>query len=352
MPDSAIDLTAGLIPKEQIRQADSPYIDSEIDISDGLIPKEQADQPSFDDEIDLSAGLIPKEQIGQGEPPYADSGIDISAGLIPKEQADQPSFDDEIDLSAGLIPKELGDEQTTPYAPAPPSVQRGSSSSQLGDSLKPSAEFMQWRDQNYRRTNAGRWEGPDARVYTDQDLHTMYAIRQQKWSRPQAQSAQSSGKTVTLTYPDGTTEWRTGNHPQRDNNPGNIAAGNFTKEHGAIGKDHGFAVFPSAEAGWAAMDTNLRANYWDMNVDDAVAKWAPHKNGKGQVINDTAKYQATVRTALGVKGDTKLSSLTPQQFETLKQTIAQVEGFNDQTPGKKAKVIVQLPKRPDVIPRQ
>jgi hypothetical protein len=224
--------------------------------------------------------------------------------------------------------------------------------SPLADSLKGTAEYMQWRDQNFRNRDDGSWEGPDARTYTDKDLQTIYGIRQKQWPQPQAQSAQSNGMTVSLTYPDGTIERRTGNHPQRDNNPGNIEAGDFTDRHGAIGKDKGFAVFPAPEVGWAALDANLRSNkYQNLSIDAAIADYAPARGKNGEFLNDTPKYQANVRAALGLPGDTKLSALTPQQFETLKQAIAQFEGFYDKSPNGKVKVIVAPPQRPNVIPR-
>jgi hypothetical protein len=148
-------------------------------------------------------------------------------------------------------------------------------------------------------------------------------------------------------------EARTGYHPQRDNNPGDIAyQGSFAREHGAIGNDKGTAIFPSAEAGWAALDANLRTTkYWNLTIDDVIATYAPKYDKHGKIINDTAKYQANVRSALGVGGRTKLSSLSPEQFETLKHTIAQIEGYYDNRPGRKVKVIRELPKRPNVIPR-
>src|SRR5262249_19426908 len=152
-------------------------------------------------------------------------------------------------------------------------------------------------------------------------------------------SAAAKGNTATITYPDGMKETRSGNHPQRDNNPGNMEAGDFTRSHGAIGKDKGFSIFASAEAGWAAMDAKLRTDEWQKKtVDKAIYDWAPPRNAKGQAINDTVGYQRKVRAALGVKGDAKLSSLTPEQFEMLKQTIARIEGFYEDRPNKKVKV--------------
>lgn len=236
-----------------------------------------------------------------------------------------------------------------PVLPAQDQSQAGTEVSQMSDALTQASDFEKWKNQNFRPTSDGRWEGPDARVYTDQDLRSIYAIQQQKWPKQQAQSAQSRGTTVTLTYPDGTIESRTGNHPQRDNNPGNMKDGSFARSQGSIGvdQDKRFAIFPSPEAGWAAMDARLKTADWqNTSVDKAIEAWAPKNDG-----NDTEKYKRQVRAALGVAGATRISQLTPQQFETLKQTIAQVEGFYEQRPGRKVKVVIQPPMRPDVIPK-
>ena len=222
--------------------------------------------------------------------------------------------------------------------------------------LKQAADYIDWRDENFQRRGDGTWEGPDARIFTDQDLRSIYEIRQKQWPQQQAQSVlETPGKqpTVTLVYPNGMKEKRTGNHPQRDNNPGNIeSAGDFAMLHGGIGDDKGFAVFPTPETGWAALDANLKTSkYQNMSIDDAIAIYAPHYGKNGKIINDTPKYQANVRAALGVTGNTKLSALTPQQFEQLKQTIGHLEGFYDKSPMGKVRIVVEPPNRPNVIPK-
>jgi len=131
-----------------------------------------------------------------------------------------------------------------------------------------------------------------------------------------------------------------------------MEAGDFTRSHNAVGRDKEFAIFPSAEAGFAAMDARLKTDDWQhLTVDQAIHKWAPPKDAKGHAINDTVGYQRKVRAAAGVSGDARLSSLSPEQFETLKQTIAQIEGFYENRPGKKVKVVRELPRRPNIIPR-
>lgn len=231
---------------------------------------------------------------------------------------------------------------------------------QAGDTVRRAADYLKWRNQNFRPATGGGWEAPDGRLYTDEQLRERYSTQQQEavWAgqrREQGRHATAVANrgATTITYPDGMIETRRGNIPQRDNNPGDIEYGPFAREHGAIGIDKRSAVFPSADAGWAALDANLRTKkYWDLTIDKVIATYAPKYDKHGKIINNTPKYQANVRAALGVRGDTKLSSLSPEQFEVLKQTIAKLEGYNDQRPGQKANVIRELPKRPNVIPRQ
>src|SRR5262249_26113664 len=239
-------------------------------------------------------------------------------------------------------------QQQAPSQPASPITRDyfAGRNSQLADDLKRAAEYVKWRDHNFRRATGGGWEGPSGRLYKEEEVRGLYAAQQQEAERARQRqeqeryaSAAAKGNMATITYPDGIKETRTGNHPQRDNNPGNMEAGDFTSTHNAIGKDKGFAIFASAEAGWAAMDARLRTDERQKKtVDQAIHDWAPPKNAKGQVINDTAGYQRKVRAALGVKGDTKLSALTPEQFDKLKQTIALTEGFYEDRPDKKVKV--------------
>ncbi len=149
------------------------------------------------------------------------------------------------------------------------------------------------------------------------------------------QWATASGKTVTIvtksvnyatTSGTMTTETRTGNHPFRDNNSGDVNSGAFANSHGAIGTDKGFAIFPDAKTGTAATDSLLQTpKYQGKTLDDAIAAFAP------PCCNDTASYQATARDALGASGDTRLSALSGAQRSQLSGTvIPNVEGANVQ----------------------
>jgi len=119
------------------------------------------------------------------------------------------------------------------------------------------------------------------------------------------------------------TQVSTGTHPWRDNNPGDITAGHFTAGNGQIGTDGRFAIFPGAGTGRQALDTLLNGpGYDNLSINAAVSKYAP------SFENNTASYQQFLINALGVSGNTPISSLSSSQMQTLENAISSQEGFN------------------------
>ncbi len=94
----------------------------------------------------------------------------------------------------------------------------------------------------------------------------------------------------------------TGARGIRNNNPGNIEYGSFTKARGATGSDGRFARFGTPEAGIGAMSDLLRSyGAKGINtVDSILNRYAPGNE------NNTAAYSAAVSKKLGVKGSDKL----------------------------------------------
>jgi hypothetical protein len=118
--------------------------------------------------------------------------------------------------------------------------------------------------------------------------------------------------------------------------------GPFAKSAGAIRHDGRFAICPTTEAGFTALDVLLSTpRYETMTIDAAIARLAP------DFENNTSAYQASVRAAVGVSGDTPVSSLTARQTVALQHAIARVEGYYSST----VSVVIQLPQVPDKIPR-
>jgi hypothetical protein len=80
-----------------------------------------------------------------------------------------------------------------------------------------------------------------------------------------------------------------GTRPQRNLNPGDIEAGRFAAAHGATGSDGRFAIFPTADAGFAAMRALFQApGYRGLTVAAALARWAP------PIENNVSAYLANV----------------------------------------------------------
>jgi hypothetical protein len=131
-------------------------------------------------------------------------------------------------------------------------------------------------------------------------------------------TAKAKGNSVTYTYPDGSKVVLTGNHPFRDNNPGDLRSG-----HGSIGRDGGFAIYPSLDAGVNALGATLTDKYADSTIIDTMKAFAPVSDH-----NDPVKYAATLSSAVGVPVSTKISALTPAQLMTFQYNIAVAEGYN------------------------
>jgi RHS repeat-associated protein len=140
-------------------------------------------------------------------------------------------------------------------------------------------------------------------------------------------TAQARGGGVTYTYPDGSKFILRGSHPFRDNNPGDLRSG-----HGSIGRDRGFAIYPSLDAGVQALGATLTGKYGNLTIAATMKAFAPKSDG-----NDPVKYAATLASAVGVPVSTKISALTPAQLMTFQYNIAIAEGYN--SPGNTATYI-------------
>jgi len=122
-----------------------------------------------------------------------------------------------------------------------------------------------------------------------------------------------------------------GSRSQRNNNPGDIDWGPFAQHHGATGLEtipHGynetprFAVFPTPEAGFAAMRALLQipgvfghapgqpgvrrllSGYAGATVREALYRWAPPSDG-----NNTSAYEKNVCANAGCQPTDCIDSL-------------------------------------------
>lgn len=140
-----------------------------------------------------------------------------------------------------------------------------------------------------------------------------------------ATQAQANGHNTVVTYSDGSVETRSGGTPAwRNNNPGNIRAGDWANNHGSLGSGAGgFAVFPDRATGRQAMMDNLRSpSYQGLTVGDAIARWAPAADH-----NDPVAYANNVQQWTGVPSNTPMNTLTPGQLGSVANAIERQEGW-------------------------
>ena len=149
----------------------------------------------------------------------------------------------------------------------------------------------------------------------------------------------------TVEMSDGTVQTRKGDRNWRNNNPGNIEWGPFAQSKGAIGTDGRFAIFPTYEMGRQAKSDLLfeGKNYKDLNIKQAISRYAPPKNNKGEFENDTPAYIKAVTSAVGGTENTNLRDLTSDQRVQFLTAVQKQEGFR---PGK---IITESPSTPQLL---
>lgn len=125
--------------------------------------------------------------------------------------------------------------------------------------------------------------------------------------------------TTTVKYEDGTTEVLSGPRPIRNNNPGNLEYGNFAQRHGAVGSDGRYAVFPTKEIGWNAKINLLKTDtYQNLSIKDAFNRYAPS--------SENPNYIRDLRSYTGFDLNRQMNSLNEQEFNTLVNAVAKIEG--------------------------
>lgn len=127
---------------------------------------------------------------------------------------------------------------------------------------------------------------------------------------------------TTVTYSDGTTERRGGTIAARTNNPGNMMYGPLAISLGAVGfspSTNGppVAVFPTAAAGFAAMDAQLsRDKYSSGPIGQTLEQWAEDPTHASKVIGTA-----------GIDPNKKYTDLNQDEKTKLMQSIAKQEGY-------------------------
>lgn len=144
-------------------------------------------------------------------------------------------------------------------------------------------------------------------------------------------SATAVGYDVIVVDADGNRYKRSGGtRAWRNNNPGNIRPGKFSRSAGAIGSAGGFAVFPDEQTGMQAISKLLQTDsYINLTVAGAIARWAPPTE------NNTAGYQRRVAQLTGLSIKRKISELSADELKRVANAIRTIEGW---TPGHVTKI--------------
>lgn len=113
-----------------------------------------------------------------------------------------------------------------------------------------------------------------------------------------------------------------GSRAWRNNNEGNIQYGDFAKNHGAIGTDGRFAIFPNEATGRAAKRALIfyGKNYRDKDLKGAISRYAP------AFENDTNGYFRQVLNAVGGK-NTIMRNYSENEQEAIMNAMRRVEGW-------------------------
>ncbi len=130
-------------------------------------------------------------------------------------------------------------------------------------------------------------------------------------------------KTILYTDADGRDEIREGgSRSWRNCNAGNIRKGDFSINCGAIGDDGSFAIFPSEDAGKAAIIPLLRtATYIKLTLKQAIFRYAPPSE------NNSEAYAKFIHEKTGIALNTLLSDLKMDDFRKIAKFIQIVEGW-------------------------
>lgn len=112
-----------------------------------------------------------------------------------------------------------------------------------------------------------------------------------------------------------------GSRAWRNNNPGNLEYGKFARNHGAIGTDGRFAIFPDAATGFKAMASLLATNsYQKLTIEGAINRYAPPNE------NNVENYLKSIERQTGFLRSTPMNNLSKDNLLNLAKAMAKHEG--------------------------
>ncbi len=132
-----------------------------------------------------------------------------------------------------------------------------------------------------------------------------------------------------------------GSKAWRHNNPGNLASGSHSKQHGAIGsasyvvvneegkeQTYIFAVFPSYEIGRSAMVALFKEpRYFQLTLTTLPRKYTGVKDGKPDT-KEVIAYRDFLRKSTKLDMNRTIQSLTADEFNTLIKKMENYEGWH------------------------
>jgi hypothetical protein len=130
-------------------------------------------------------------------------------------------------------------------------------------------------------------------------------------------------RTVVYTAADGTETIRSGgSRSWRNFNPGNIEKGSFANQHGAIGSDDRFAIFPDEATGRDAIVALLDSpSYRPLTLEAAIRRIA-HWSG-----NNVESYIRFVAMDTGLAPQQIVVELSLAQRNAIAASIKMIEGW-------------------------
>lgn len=132
-----------------------------------------------------------------------------------------------------------------------------------------------------------------------------------------------------------------GSKAWRHNNPGNLASGSFSKQHGSIGgasyivideagnaKKYTFAIFPSREVGHTAMVALLKEpKFSKLTLEALPRKYTGVEDGKPDT-KEVIAYRDFLRKATKLDMSRTINSLNEDEFNILIQKMENYEGWH------------------------
>ena len=116
-------------------------------------------------------------------------------------------------------------------------------------------------------------------------------------------------------------EFSSGSRAWRNNNPGTLEYGKFARNHGAIGSDGRFAIFPDATTGFKAMAELLATSpYQKLTIEGAINRYAPPNE------NNVENYLKSIERQTGFPRSTPMNNLSEDNLLKLTKAMRKHEG--------------------------